>query len=146
MNTRFIRAAVVALAFLTIAIQFAQADPFPHEVFKFAQLPLNGEPNGGPPTILRPGVVIPPVAPFAGHDELSTAYRVPTTDGTVAFNGTYMADDFADNFSTPVVHVQWWGSYLKQPTANPTPVQRFLISFESDVPAGPSPENPFAFS
>ena len=23
-----------------------------------------------------------------------------------------MADDFADKFSTPVVHVKWWGSYL----------------------------------
>jgi hypothetical protein len=150
MNTKYAHATLAALAaltFLAIVNETANADPLPHQIPKFAQLPLNGEPNGGPPTILRPGSApIFPVAPFAGHDELSTAYRVPTTDGTVAYNGTYMADDFADNFNTPVVHVQWWGSYLGQPTANPTPVQRFLISFENDVKAGPSPDNPLPFS
>ncbi|HEY4309816.1 MAG TPA: PEP-CTERM sorting domain-containing protein [Pirellulales bacterium] len=47
-----------------------------------------------------------------------------------------MADDFADKFNTPVVHVQWWGSYLQGFTG--TGVKEFLISFESDVPAGPN--------
>ena len=146
MNTRFVCAALAALTFLTIVNKSAQADPLPHQIPKFAQLPLNGEPNGGPPTILRPGVVIPPVAPFAGHDELSTAYRVDNPSGVVAYSGRYMADDFADNFDTPVVHVQWWGSYLNEPTTEPNQVQRFLISFESDVKAGPNTENPFDFS
>ncbi len=69
-------------------------------------------------------------APFPGHDELSTAY--PNTAGT--FAGTFAADDFSDNFSTPVVHLSWWGSYISNP-APATPVQHFLISFESDVPS-----------
>ena len=45
-----------------------------------------------------------------------------------------MADDFADNVSTPVVHVQWWGSYLQGIAG--TGVKEFLVAFESDVPAG----------
>ncbi len=56
-----------------------------------------------------------------------------------------MADDFADLVSTPVVHVSFWGSYLNNSTIVPppyTPVQKFLISFESDVPVGPG--NPFS--
>jgi hypothetical protein len=52
-----------------------------------------------------------------------------------------MADDFADKFSSPVVHVRWWGSYLNNFTQN-LPVDKFLISFERDVPAGPN--NPFS--
>jgi hypothetical protein len=95
------------------------ADPLPGEVLKFEQLPLN---NGLAPSVGG--------APFPGHDELSTAY--PNTAGTYA--GTFAADDFSDNFSTPVVHLSWWGSYISNPTPA-TPVQQFLISFESDVPS-----------
>lgn len=147
MNTRFVCAALTALTFLTIVSEAAKADPLPHQIPKFAQLPLNGEPNGGPPTILRPGgAPIFPVAPFAGHDELSTAHLIFDPNGTTLYSGRYMADDFADNYDTPVVHVQWWGSYLSQPTVEPNSVQRFLISFESDVAAGPSATNPFPFS
>jgi hypothetical protein len=46
-----------------------------------------------------------------------------------------MADDFSDNFNTPVVHVRWWGSYEQNLYFNGVP--RFLISFESDLPFDP---------
>jgi hypothetical protein len=112
------------------------ADPLPGEVAKFAQLPL----NGGLPVFVTP-VALPVVgtpAPFPGHDELSTAWVNPNAPPT--FVGQYQADDFADNFSTPVVHVQWWGSYMNQ--SAPGTVPAFDITFEPDVPAsdagGPS--------
>jgi PEP-CTERM motif-containing protein len=53
-----------------------------------------------------------------------------------------MADDFADKFNSPVVHVKWWGSYLNNFVSPAFPIDKFLISFESDVPAGPN--NPFS--
>ena len=56
-----------------------------------------------------------------------------------------MADDFADKFKSPVVHVKWWGSYLNNFTTPNIPVNKFLISFESDVP-DPNPTNPEDFS
>jgi hypothetical protein len=119
------------LAMVTTVCNRSYADPLPGEILKFQQLPLN---NGL-------GVIINGVptgaggAPFPGHDEPSTAYL--NTAGT--YSGSFAADDFADNYSTPVVHVTWWGSYL--PNANgtvTTGAQQFLISFESDVPAGPA--------
>ena len=54
-----------------------------------------------------------------------------------------MADDFADKFDSPVVHVRWWGSYM-QSTLPPGGVKQFLISFESDVPAGSDPIVPYS--
>ena len=51
-----------------------------------------------------------------------------------------MADDFADKFTTPVVHITWWGSYIDNNNAAfpPQPhVQKFLIAWETDVPAAP---------
>jgi len=70
-------------------------------------------------------------AVYFGHDELSTAWPLATVPG---YSGTFMADDFADKFNTPVVHLSWWGSYLNETTAARR-VSQFLISFESDVPA-----------
>ena len=49
-----------------------------------------------------------------------------------------MADDFSDKFSTPVVHVQWWGSYMNQSLSTSGGAKQFLISFESDVTASPA--------
>ena len=49
---------------------------------------------------------------FWGHDELSTAYSTIGAAGPTPYRGTFMADDFADKFNSPVVHVKWWGSYL----------------------------------
>jgi hypothetical protein len=101
------------------------ADPLPGEVLKFEQLPLN---NGLAPSVGG--------APYPGHDELSTADL--TSPGN--YSGAFAADDFADNYSTPVVHVSWWGSYLNASNvATGSSVQQFLISFESDVPAGVAP-------
>jgi hypothetical protein len=53
---------------------------------------------------------------------------------SAGFSGTFAADDFSDNVTSPVVDVQWWGSYIPN-GAVPAQVQHFLISFESDVPA-----------
>ncbi len=52
-----------------------------------------------------------------------------------------MADDFADKLTSPVVHVKWWGSYMhdNDPLNPQPPVQKFLIAFESDVPAATPP-------
>jgi hypothetical protein len=128
----------------------ASADPLPGEVLKFQQLPLNGglpipgaytgpfvNPNPFP---LPAGSAFPtPTAPFPGHDESSTAIanQFVTQPGggslAVGWQGNFMADDFADRFTSPVVHVRWWGSYLNDQSFNH--VKQFLISFESDVPA-----------
>ena len=117
------------------------ADPLQGEILKFQNLPLTGgvsvlNPYAGP-YLNTNGFPIPTAAtvgaPFPGHDEASTAYS--TTAAPTTWNGQYMADDFADKFTTPVVHVRWWGSYMNgQPPAGGG-VHEFLISFESDVPA-----------
>jgi hypothetical protein len=70
-----------------------------------------------------------------------------------------IADDFRDEFSTPVRTVKWWGSYFPQPTVfqqtagglipvppGPGVEDGFVISFFGDLPAGPSPTNPDPFS
>ncbi len=106
----------------------AVADPLPgRDVLKFSQQPMIATPIS-----VQPGAV----ELFNGHDEISTAWGSPSATGITTYSGPFMADDFADTFSSPVVHVKWWGSYLNRPTAVPDPtVRRFLISFESDVPA-----------
>jgi hypothetical protein len=96
----------------------AQADPLSGEVLKFQQLPMNNTNAYG--------------QIYQGHDELSTAWLDPSGQ---FYRGTFMADDFADNYSSPVVHLRWWGSYIADP--NQSGVQQFLITFESDVPALP---------
>jgi hypothetical protein len=146
------RIANIGLAFLWIlAIAgHAAADPLPTEILKFQQLPLNsGLPIIAPysgPYLNTNGFPIPNAAtvgaPFPGHDEASTAYS--TTANPNSYQGQFMADDFADKFTDPVVHVRWWGSYINgQPPAGGG-VKQFLISFESDVPAvpGASPSHP----
>jgi hypothetical protein len=97
----------------------ALADPLPGEILKFETLPLN---NGVAPSVGG--------APYFGHDERSIAYLNSTGTG---YNGSYVADDFSDKLSTPVVHVQWWGSYFNNVVDNG--VTQFQISFASDVPA-----------
>jgi hypothetical protein len=49
------------------------------------------------------------------------------------YRGNFMADDFADTLTTPVVHVKWWGSYLNH-SDQFGHINKFLISFENDVP------------
>jgi hypothetical protein len=129
MNSIRIVFLLVVAALVTAICGQTFADPLPGEFAKFAQLPL----NGGLPVSITP-LPVPVVgtpAPFPGHDELSTAWvnpQVPTT----GYVGQYQADDFADNFNTPVVHVQWWGSYMNQSTAGGS-VPAFDITFETDV-------------
>src|SRR5215471_17721900 len=131
MKTLITRIAMATITCAAIAAQ-AVADPLPGQVLKFQQLPLN---NGLP---AYPGASIG--QPFPGHDEVSTAYLQATAPNT--YQGAFMADDFADNFSTPVVHVRWWGSYPLDASGNQqfgnAGVPQFLISFESDMPNDPT--------
>lgn len=126
----------------------AMADPLPGQHLKFYQMPLN---NGATPylpvpsfpatpTPLPPYGTVASSAIYPGHDELSTATR---TSEFAPWQGTYMADDFADYAGTPVSHVRWWGSYMNgtQPTGLGGGVKRFLISFEHNVPASINPTN-----
>jgi hypothetical protein len=153
-----LRAALILGSFAAFALLAgpAWADPLPGEVIKFQQLPLDG---GIAPGVLPgyytgpyfntnglPAPAIPSTAPFGGHDELSTAYSTAANPnvwqgggGTAGAPGGYMADDFADQFTTPVVHVRWWGSYMNgtAPPVGGVGVKQFLITFESDVPAVP---------
>jgi hypothetical protein len=125
---RFTTLVAAALA-VTLSAGVASADPLPgRNVLKFTQQPMDGTPILGPNGT---------VDFYWGHDELSTAYSEITAAGPTPYRGTFMADDFADKFNTPVVHVKWWGSYLNQTTAQ-MPVDKFLISFESDIPANPA--------
>jgi hypothetical protein len=105
----------------------SSADPLPGQVLKFDQEPMIATPVAG--------------HIFFGHDELSTAYGVGNTaNPPLNYQGRFMADDFADKFSTPVVHLTWWGSYIDDNNAAVPPqphVQKFLIAFESDVPQSP---------
>src|SRR5262249_48679393 len=72
---------------------------------------------------------------YQGHDELSTIYGTANAAGPPQdYQGKFMADDFADKFSTPVVHVRWWGSYHNDVINPNLPVNKFLIAFESDIP------------
>jgi hypothetical protein len=102
---------LIAPAIALLACSAVLADPLAGEVLKFQQLPLN---NGLTPYYPAP---VPGGAPYYGHDELSTATR---TSANAPWQGTFMADDFADKFSTPVVHVRWWGSYLNDFHGTPT--------------------------
>jgi hypothetical protein len=130
MNTRF--ACLIALVSLALTVTAAHADPLPgRDLPKFVQLPMLNtqvlDPNGTPQS-------------YSGHDELSTAYGFQQP-GTILtrYQGRFMADDFADKLSSPVLHVKWWGSYLNNFIDPNMPVNKFMISFESDQPAGPAP-------
>lgn len=125
MKSRNILSLLAAVAMIAMIGARAVADPLPGEVLKFRQLPLNnavppGSPNG---------------APYPGHDEWSTARPSTVVPAQFDWQGTFMADDFADNFSTPVVHVKWWGSY--ENNINENLATQFLITFETDVPFDP---------
>jgi hypothetical protein len=125
--------ALAALAMSLLVGSTAMADPLPGQFLKFSQQPMDGTPITSPNgTVQR----------FWGHDELSTAYSTVGAAGPTPYRGTFMADDFADKFASPIVHVKWWGSYLNNFVSPAFPVDKFLISVEEDVPAGPN--NPFS--
>ena len=119
----FLAAALLAAGFTAVAT----ADPLPgRDLLKFSQQPMINT------TVIDNNGM---VSIYKGHDELSTAYGFAESTGL--WHGRFMADDFADKLTSPVVHVKWWGSYLND-VMNPTmPVNKFLISFESDVPQDP---------
>ena len=120
MNSSTIRRSILSIvALAAVCVAPALADPLPGEILKFEQLPLN---DGMGPSVGG--------APYFGHDERSIAYLNSAGTG---YNGSYVADDFSDKLSTPVVHVQWWGSYFNNVVDNG--VTQFQISFSSDVPA-----------
>jgi hypothetical protein len=114
------KASVRIAMFLSVVIAIlatpALADPWPGEWPKFAQKPMIE-------TKINDKV-------YFGHDEVSTAWW--RTLGM--YDGEYMADDFADKVDNDVVHVTWWGSYMN-PAGVQGKVRRFLIAFETDVPA-----------
>ena len=121
MNLLRITAALAFVTSLALLSGPALADPLSGEVLKFEQLPLN---NGLAPSTGG--------APYYGHDERSVAYL--NTNGTPGYTGGFVADDFSDKVSTPVVHVQFWGSYANN-YVGLAGVNQFLVSFSSDVPA-----------
>ena len=101
-------------------------DP-PPKTLKFQQLPMNGPTNPNDP--FR----------YYGHDSVSTAYskynlQTPVGPQLVGYRGCFRADDFADYADTPAICVKWWGSYINNEIYQP--VEKFLIAFEEDVPAG----------
>ncbi|MBN1910199.1 MAG: PEP-CTERM sorting domain-containing protein [Pirellulales bacterium] len=114
---------MVFLAAIGLALSPAMADPLPGELLKFQQLPMVK-------TVIGDQV-------YFGHDEPSTAQIVNPGEPIPIYQGYFMADDFADPFGDPVVHVRWWGSYMNaEPGTDPVmPIKRFLISFETDIPA-----------
>jgi PEP-CTERM motif len=127
MNKHIYHVLTLAAGCAALFATSAQADPLPGQILKFDQEPMIARPLAG--------------HVFYGHDELSTAYGVNTTAGPPTdYRGTFMADDFADKFTTPVVHLTWWGSYIDNNNAAfppQPPVQKFLIAFENDVPQPP---------
>jgi len=142
---RKLTALSVLLAVVALGTMFAAeagADPLPGQQLKFSQVPMV--------TTTIDGAV------YNGHDELSMMFGISQfgiTDPNLIDPGfisseyiglEVMADDFADPFNTPVVHVRWWGSYLGNSIDPDKPIDRFLIAFESDLPAIQNPFGDFS--
>jgi hypothetical protein len=153
MNSFFVR--WLALLLLVISSMFltttAVADPLPgRDLLKFSQLPMISTAIQDPiippnPNLVGVTAAATPVTftNYFGHDELSTIYGFhgsQPTDIPQTYSGRFMADDFADKLNSPVVHVKWWGSYLGDHIVEP--LNRFLISFESDQQVDAN--NPFS--
>lgn len=131
MNARISITGLLSLvAVAALAVSPVLADPLPgRDLIKFSQQPMDQTPING--------------ALYWGHDELSTAYAPLVAPAPSLYRGTFMADDFADTLSTPVVHVKWWGSYLNNFQNPNIPVNKFLIAFESDQPQDAA--HPFSY-
>ncbi len=135
MNTKTFRPLLYSLCCVALITSQTQADPLPgRDVPKFSQKPMIATQIPNDNGLLDT---------YYGHDQLSTAYGFQgTAPGIPVYQGRFMADDFADNFSSPVVHVKWWGSYFNDFINPALPVNKFLISFENDIPQ--STTNPFS--
>ena len=83
--------AVAGLAMLLGWCALAAADPLPGEILKFDNEPMLATQIG--------------TVTYNGHDEASNAYQ--QASNPQIYQGQFMADDFADKFSTPVVHLSW---------------------------------------
>jgi hypothetical protein len=125
MNMHFQRLLTLTAAVCVAAIFAvpAQADPLSGQVLKFDQEPMLSTAVNG--------------QIYFGHDEISTIYGPGNNATQPVYQGSFMADDFSDTISRPVVHVTWWGSYHGAASAPQPPVQQFLIVFDSDNPATP---------
>lgn len=123
-------ALTTVLAWTALFAIEAGADPLTgRDILKFSQEPMLATKLPGPDGSAEI---------FNGHDELSTAWSFfdAANSQFLGYEGEFMADDFADEFVSPVVHVKWWGSYLRgRPDTATDGVQQFLISFEKDIPA-----------
>jgi hypothetical protein len=117
-------------ALMAIAIVATAAPSLASQILKFSQSPMLDTP-------LVDDVGFP--KHYHGHDELSTAWLTQGHGEPAQYRGQLMADDFADRSTLPVVRVRWWGSYLDGPFEG---VDKFLISFASDVPANPPATSP----
>ena len=118
---------IAAFVLTSLVSSMAVADPLPgRDILKFQQVPMTMTPVDG--------------MLYYGHDERSTLYN--NDPANPLYTGLAMADDFADEFNTPVVHVRWWGSYLQNDIG--TVIPKFLIAFESDTPADPGDPNSFS--
>src|SRR5579859_7650686 len=98
MKRNVIGIGVTVVVLVVALVRPAQADPLPGEVLKFYQTPLDNTVVLMPPGGALTSGSVP--APWPGHDEFSTAYL---TNGN-QYIGQYMADDFCDLRSTPIVH------------------------------------------
>ncbi|MDZ4656825.1 MAG: PEP-CTERM sorting domain-containing protein [Bythopirellula sp.] len=136
-NQQLMNYVMWSVALLTTVVSQANADPLPlRDQLKFSQEPMLNTTIPGPNGT---------VGIYHGHDELSTLYSSsPPGTAFTQYSGTAMADDFADAFSSPVLHVKWWGSYMNN-TLNPNnAIKKFLIAFESDIPADQNPAGNFS--
>ena len=117
---------VLAVFVSSVCVSTVQADPLPFETLKFSQRPMINTTIGN----------VVPQDVFHGHDEISTLYGSPLAGTNLtSYRGMSMADDFADPYDTPVVHIRWWGSYIDNNINPDQPADQFLIAFESDEPA-----------
>jgi hypothetical protein len=114
----------VSIGFALIAIFAGNsiADPLPGESLLFTQQPMVQTNNFG--------------QVFFGHDEVSTAVQIPVGAPFDVYGGSFMADDFALKTGQAITHLKFWGGYLSNISGEN--VQKFFISFESDVPQGPN--------
>jgi hypothetical protein len=125
---RYLLALVAFIGSSGVLTNQSNADPLPlRDFLKFDQEPMINT------TIAVNGQV----GVYQGHDEISTIYGPGNIATQPSYQGSFMADDFSDTVSRPVVHVTWWGSYHGAASAPQPPVQQFLIVFGLDNPATP---------
>ena len=120
------KAVSIGFALIALFAGTSVADPLPGESLLFTQQPMVHTNIFGPV--------------FFGHDEASTAVQLPVGAPFDVYAGPFMADDFAFKSGQAITHLKFWGGYLSNLSGEN--VQRFFISFESDVPQ--SSNQPFS--